>query len=256
MRPRKGISGFTLVEMIVVIAIILLLVAVLINTLDLFGGRSLRMARNSVAGYFDGLRGDAVNRNASILIAVLPNKGEDLVQYNIVVKQGEGKTEVPIGPGFVPFIIRNDVTGKSPQPWERLLYLDRNFLFENEFSPNPPVQIHPLLLERWKKTGLPPAIENISAQELKAVGIPPHAYVLVIRPDGRFVIPGDVPGYIVDAAGSRDAGGNSQQPNQLNGDLVLEDSDSIFFLDVNPLGRVRGHLIAYDLLPNGSIWQR
>lgn len=235
--------GFTLVELLVVIAIVLILSVVVISTMGLLTRRSLKTARNSFAGYFEGIRSQAVNSNSAIVVAVLPGKRGEPVHYPLTVKQGDSSTTINVGPGIVAFMVNRRAFGganSSKVPvWERLLYLDRDFIFEKELTEE--IEIVPATVRRWQQSKWP-VFEHVSAQDLKQVGIPDGALVMLIRADGKTVIPGDVPGYVVDRA----------DPKQLDGDIVLGDGTSLLFLDISPVARVRGALLLKEQLPQNS----
>ncbi len=228
-------TGFTLVELMVVIALLSLLAAIMVPVLNhLVGGKSLRMARNSLAGYLEGIRSEALNRKSDILLVLLPPQDEADTPYTIQAysPSQERPVDVKVGSGFVPFLIHpaSEATNVS----QRIQYMgkQKDFNFGLQFAD---VHLHPQKVRDWQKNTLP-LLPTLGASDLKAIGIPHSAYLIYIQADGRALIPGDVPGYLVDGAGQE----------ELNADIVLEDGEALLFLDVSSLLRVRGRLISYD----------
>ena len=251
-RHKRTHQAFTLIELIVVIMIIGLLTVILVPTLDaLVGGKGLKMARNSLSGYFDGLRSTAVNENKGILIALLPGDRDaigirdDSITYPIVSSKNGKPHDVTVNAGFIAFAVVRDTQDGGKQrkkkAWERLRYLERDFIFTEEFTED--VQPHKHLVSRLAKTKRP-EIEGVPSDDIAAIGIPKNAYLIYIRPDGRALFPGDIPGYIVDHG----------DPEQIDADIVFEDGQTILFLDLSTLLRVRGSLIDDAIFDPSSKW--
>lgn len=202
LKPNK--KAFTLVELLVVIALIALLVAVLVPVVITFmSGRGLRMAGNSVQGFFSFSRSEALNTRQPHIIVCYP------VETALDVG---GPVPRAVGPGFAVF--RVDVTNDK---------VDDAIVFVKEF--------------RLDHLGADIEFATRWQQEIQRLPITGFGrldgdlnerfgdyYHIVMRQDGRAQIPGDRPGYTID----RDT------PEGMVGDIVLQDTRRFLFIDVNP----------------------
>lgn len=229
--------GFTLVELIVVIAIIIMLAAILVPVAaSLLGGKSLRLAKNVVDGYLGGVRLEAVNRGRPVLVAILPplsENGDKPWELRVADAGGNERTE-RAEEGMVAFMLEAADSAQN-NPWNRVRYMGRNLFFRAKFSRN--VRIHPEKIAEWKqsKSRLPASV-RINRGDLEAINLPPNTFLIYVREDGQAVIPNDRAGFQVDAVA----------PSRIDSDLVLTDDSLIAFLDISVALKVRGRVFTYD----------
>jgi len=233
---RRTSKAFTLVELIVVIAIIIMLAAILVPVAtSLIGGKGLRMAKNVLDGYLGGVRLEAVNKGRPVLIVVLPPLSENTKNPNnpwkITVATPDGNTrEELLEEGMVAFMLESEVEGQTG-PHTRVRYLGRNLLFGAKFARS--VTIHPSKAAEWKTSAARlPASVGLNYGDIEAIGIPRTAYMIYVREDGQAVIPADRAGFQVDSLG----------PKQVDADIVLTDGTQMAFLDIAVSMKVRGRL--------------
>lgn len=229
--------GFTIVELLAVIFIIILLGFLLLPVAMglLGGGRSLPLIRNSIDGYFNGLRMEAANRNLPMIIALLPPQPNDtLTTYRLKTRNAKGaQIDVEVTPGFYAFYY--DLTKpRSASAEERLIYVGRNLVFEDEFAGD--VELHPDLFKGKPPAPSQKAWEDIGVfvSSLNTIGIPTDkAYLILVRADGKALIPGDVSGYQME----------SNSVSRLTSDLVFRDDSRTLFLDVSANLKVRDRML-------------
>ncbi|MCC6574088.1 MAG: prepilin-type N-terminal cleavage/methylation domain-containing protein [Planctomycetes bacterium] len=204
MALKRTKQAFTLVELLVVIALISLLVAVLVPVVITFmSGRGLRMAGNNVQGFFAFSRSEALNSRQPHIIVCYPVATELDVG---------GPIMRTIGPGFAVF--RIDVTNDKTE--DAIVFLKEFRLDQLGDDINFP--------DRWQseyeRTPLT-GFGRLDGDINERFG---DYYRIVMRQDGRAIIPGDKPGYTID----RDT------PEGMVGDIVLQDARRFLFIDVNP----------------------
>jgi prepilin-type N-terminal cleavage/methylation domain-containing protein len=240
-RYGKQGRGFTLVELIVVIAIIVILVLFLVPIINsLVGGKSLRMARNSIDGYFGGVRLEAVNRGAPVVVAILPpyvdptSKQVDR-SHTWSLKVGPNGEEEEFGEGLVAFLVDKSLP-LNASVHERFQYMNRNLLFAGKFDKN--ITVHPKKLATWGSVQLEPVLKTELSPLFTRIGLPANTFLIYIREDGLAQIPGDIPGFRIDG----------DNPDKLDGDIVLTDGKAVLFLDISVVLKVRGRLFRYEEL--------
>ena len=221
MRRKNHQTGFTLIELMVVLLIIGLMLVVLVTNLNkLLGKRGLNMVASTLSGYFETIRGEAVNAGDDLLIVIIP-AGEAV--FTVADANGSQRA-MTVGPGIYPFIV-NPQARKDMQPWERLMYMGRDLVFENKFNS---LVIHEAKYAQWQGMKYP-LFPRVLQHDLEAIGIPKGAMLYFLQSDGRVNVPGDVPGFIIDAGAI----------DRLDGDLIFRDQSAAVFLDVSPLFGVR-----------------
>jgi prepilin-type N-terminal cleavage/methylation domain-containing protein len=195
--------AFTLIELLVVIAVISLLVAVLVPVMISFlKGRGLTMVGNNIAGFIAFARGEAMNTRLSHVIVMYP-ESEEITGPDAVVP-------LYVGPGMACFRIN-----PNPEPGEQVITFARQLDFAADIGGSEIV-----FAERWRRHApvgpvheLPPVVNERFGDK----------YMLVMRPDGRVVIPGDKPGYRLDTDDLRG----------LDTDLILKSGGRYVFIDLN-----------------------
>lgn len=238
----KRKSAFTLIELIVVIAIIVLLVVVLGGVLiRIFGSRGISMARNSIDGYLNGLRLEAINRGTPILVVLVkPENGDPLSERDLVVAdERDARDSITVTPGFYAFFVDREAPRSDPV-YRRIRYMNRDLVFVDEFYQEVTLSqdmASPDLPDDFEKVGV--TISDL--KDLKVIGSAGSiqqsgAYVILIRPDGRAIIPGDVPGFVMEQAKAEEA----------DGDIVVVDQENVLLIDISPHLKVRSRLMRGD----------
>jgi len=201
--PRNNRKGFTLVELLVVIALIALLMTVMVPViLKFMSGRGLAMAGNNIAGFIAAARTEAMNTRQTHVIVMYPEE-EDHSDPN-------SQLALFIGPGMALYRINPNPTGD-----------DQIVNFVKELNFNAQVGGDVRFAGSWlKKAPKGPVLELPQRANDAFEG----KYKLVLRPDGRVVVPEDKPGYVLDLKESRN----------LDTDIILTDEKRYVFIDVNP----------------------
>jgi prepilin-type N-terminal cleavage/methylation domain-containing protein len=200
---NQGKRGFTLMELLVVIALIALLVTVMVPVmLSFMKGRGLGMMSNNVAGFIAFARSEAMNRRMYHKLVYF---------YEEEAIPGSGLFEQRAGPGMVLYRIN-----RNPAPGEQEVTFVRQLDFEGAVGGGVD------FAESWKsRAARPPEWRGETAAERAVVA---GKYSLTIEPDGYIRIFDDKPGYVLD----------TEQTKGLQVDLVLTDGDRFVFMDINP----------------------
>lgn len=201
MASKQGKRGFTLMELLVVIAIIAMLVTVMVPVmLGFMKGRGLSMSGNNIGGFIAFARSEAMNTRQTHVIVCF-EQAED----------GDPGALVPltIGPGMAVYRI-----DKDPGPNERTVNYVKQLDFAGQIGGS--VDYAPSWKERAPRsasTYLPDAANTRFAGK----------YKIVVLPNGRLIIPEDIPGYVLDTG----------ETSQLKTDLALTDGDRFVYIDIN-----------------------
>jgi len=205
MRPAKR-KGFTLVELLVVIALIALLMTVMVPVILRFmSGRGLSMAGNNIAGFIAFARTEAMNTRQTHVLVMFPTEEDRSVPGSSIVRM--------VGPGMVLFRIN-----PNPNP---ATSDDQVINFVKELNFKAQVGGDVRFADGWlRKCAKGPMLELPQSVNESFEG----KYKLVLRADGRVVVPEDKPGYVLDI----------KETKNLDTDLILTDDTRYVFIDVNP----------------------
>ena len=207
-RTMRKIFGFTLVELLVVIALISLLLSVMVPVMMSFmRGRGLRMAGNSIQGFISFARTEALNtRQPHILVfmtkpTTFKNQGETL--------------SMKMGPGIALFRVNN-----APGPNETALTFVREYNLSEQLGDDVD---YAAAWKRKYETSAPVGLGELATGEINRSFS--KDYKIVIRVDGRCEVINDKPGYLLDTTATK---------GPSDADVVLEDQSRFIFIDINP----------------------
>ncbi len=199
---RRGNRGFTLMELLVVIALVALLVTVMVPVmLNFLRGRGLGMAGNNIAGFFAYARGEAMNRRMPH--AVVYYFEEDTLPTG-------GIFEDRVGPGMVLFRI-------NPRP--RLGEPEITYVRQLSFAGGIGGTID--FAGSWKARAQTTPVSRNETDASKSAFR--GKYRVWLETDGRMQIPDDQPGYVLD----------TDQTRNIRTDLVITDGERFVFMDLN-----------------------
>jgi prepilin-type N-terminal cleavage/methylation domain-containing protein len=213
-KHRKRLRGFTLMELLVVIALIALLATVMVPVMvNFMKGRGLGMIGNSLAGFVAAVRTDAMNtRDTHVMV---------FYEERVDITPEGSMLRLQVGPGVAAWRVNSHYEPGA----DRLTYV-RHIDFTQQFGGD---ITYPRTWSRQAPRG-------------PIIGLPDYVntrfedhYKIAVRPDGRMVILDDKPGYVLDMNVTRG----------LDTDLVLTDGTRFLFVDFNALtGNVkRSHVI-------------
>lgn len=208
MKNLRRYPGFTLVELLVVIALISLLMAVMVPVMMAFmRGRGLRMAGNSIQGFVSYSRTEALNTRQPHILVFLT----ETMNY-----KNAGETlGMKMGPGIVLFRINN-----APGPNDAALTFVREYNLSEQLGDDVDFSA------AWKRkftTSAPLGMGELATAEINRSFS--KNYKIVIRVDGRSEVIDDKGGYLLDTTSDK---------GPPDSDVVLEDRDRFLFLDINP----------------------
>jgi prepilin-type N-terminal cleavage/methylation domain-containing protein len=202
---RNNRKGFTLMELLVVIALVALLVTVMVPVmLNFMRGRGLSMAGNNIGGFVSFARSEAMNwRLPHVLVMheeefALSSGGEmDLTEY--------------VGPGIAIYRINPDFDASQDE--QEITYV-KQLNFSSGIGGNVD------FAQGWKQDApRGPLLDLPDSANTRFQG----SYKILVRPDGRLIIPDDKPGYVLDTG----------DVSNLDTDLILSDGDRYVFMDFN-----------------------
>ncbi|MDC1142768.1 prepilin-type N-terminal cleavage/methylation domain-containing protein [Planctomycetota bacterium] len=201
---RKGGKAFTLVELLVVIALISLLVTVMVPVaMSLFKGKGLNMAGNNIGGFIAHGRSEAMNSR----------RPHVLVFYNelTTIKQPNSDLTLDVGPGIVLYRINPNNSSADVPVIEFVNQLN----FESAIGGT--VEFEPEWWANAEKINIPELGDRANDQFR-------GFYKVAIRTDGRLVVPGEKNGYMIDTG----------MTEGLDADVILkDDSDNYIYIDLN-----------------------
>ncbi len=219
-RQFKNRRGFTLIELLIVIALIALLITVLVPVMVGFlKGKGLSMAGNNISGFLAFGRGEAMNWRLPHVVVF--HEEEVSVGTGTVVE-----IEEYAGPGLAIYRI-------NPLDEDRTNVNEDGITFVRKLDFADSIGGSVDFADEWKQNaarGPMPDVPDAANTRFR------DEYKILIRPDGRLMIPEDKPGYVID----------KEEPTILNTDLTLTDGSRFVFLDFNSTtGAVKRSLI-YD----------
>ncbi|MCA8939715.1 MAG: prepilin-type N-terminal cleavage/methylation domain-containing protein [Planctomycetes bacterium] len=235
-RQREG--GFTLIELIVVIAIIVILAAIIVPVVGLLtGGKKLSMTGNAVDAYIGNLRSKALTTGNQVVVVVFPrNRNEDNepipYQISAVAQDGITPRTINFTSGFIAFERKKlsefdpDIAPRAEQIY-RYMGVDLNF--DDELDND--IRLHPAKVEAWKanRDVIQDFDQDIASLEEVGALLKGNAgfFFFVIHGDGRVEIPNDIPVPIIEEEGDlRDA------------DIIFEDGESTLMIDISRYAKV------------------
>ena len=208
MNRQKKMHAFTLVELLVVIALISLLMAVMVPVVMAFmRGRGLKMAANSLSGFISFSRTEALNtRQPHVLVFFTETR-----DY-----QSPGDTlPLKLGPGIALFRVNN-----NPEKGSEALIFVKEYNFEAQLGGDV------IFAEKWKRKIETSPVQGLGADATSIINRDfGRNYKIVIRVDGRSEVINDKPGYLLDM---------NTEKGPADADIVLSDSTRVLFIDVNP----------------------
>lgn len=201
---RNNRKGFTLMELLVVIALVALLVTVMVPVmLSFMAGRGLSMAGNNIAGFVSFARSEAMNWRLPHVLVMHEEEIERNVQGSVV------DTNEYIGPGIAIYRINKD---HGPDE-EEITYVR-----QLDFSTGIGGSVD--FADAWKREApRGPLLDLPDSANTRFQGM----YKILVRPDGRLIIPRDKPGYVLDTG----------DVSRYDTDLVVGDGNRYVFLDFN-----------------------
>lgn len=209
MRRKTG-AGFTLVELLVVIALIALLMTVMVPVILRFmSGRGLGMAGNNIAGFIAFARTEAMNTRQTHVIAMFNEEKN--------ISTSDSMLQTTVGPGMALFRINPNAARYNEN--------EVNYVKQINFSGQLGSEIR--FADRWKAGAV---VSRVPELPDKTNDMFANNYKLVLRTDGRIMVPDDKPGYVLDM----------DKLQRLNTDLILADDSRVMYMDINPAtGAVR-----------------
>lgn len=221
--PRTQKRAFTLLELLVVVALIALLVTVIVPVVFSFmRGRGLGMTGNNISGFIAYARSEAMNRRqAHVIVYYFENEQ---------IQTG-GMFERHAGPGMVLFRV-----DPKPRQGEPTIHYVRHLDFGGQIGGSVD------FAGSWKSSAPRGPIRG-SLGNMTIDGQVNEQfrgkYKLAVLPDGRLSIPEDKPGYVLDS--------DSYVTMDQYVDLVITDSERFVFIDINSAtGAVRRSPIIYQ----------
>lgn len=216
MRGKLGLKrGFTLMELLVVIALVAILVTVMVPVmLKLLKGKGLSMIGNNISGFIAFSRTEAMNTRQTHVL-VFYTERETL--------STDSGLPLEIGPGIALYRINPNPTGDDKVV---------NYVKQLDFTDSIGGSVN--FADAWKREaprgpgiGLPDSVNDAFRSQ----------YKIVVQPDGRLIIPEDKPGYVLDEGRTKG----------IKTDLVLtDDGERYVFIDFNSAtGAVKRSKVVY-----------